>query len=459
MIRSVSLVLGVVAALAPPVGAIGAQQDPGVGQAPRPGRPGSRTDGESGPRKVETITIRRRHVEWTTTQPFSVHASEFANLAAKVSGYLGKQVVDIGDRVSKGQVLVEIDAPEVVKAVDRARAELAQAEAQAKLAKTGIDSARANRQVAEAAVTRTEAELQKLAYDRAYRDKEYNRVAALYQRQAIDQKLVDEEENRRGAAYAAESAGKAVVATARAQVAAATAQVDQASAAAEAAQANVAVAREKLAEAGVLAGYTKVTAPFDGVITHRAYHVGDFVRAAVIGGGGEPILTIARTDKMRLVTQVPDAELPLLDRGDPAIIEVAGLGLRIEATVSRTAEVEDPATHAMRAEIDLPTPGGRLRAGMFGTVTITLVPPGEAIVIPTSAIVVADGVGYCLRVEGGRAVRTRVKVGAAARRRAEVLDGVREGDVVVLDAAGIADGQPVEPAPERERGREPSAAP
>jgi RND family efflux transporter MFP subunit len=446
-------VLGLVAALTPPVGAIRAEQDPGVGQAPRPGRPASRPDGESGPRKVETITIRRRHVEWTTTQPFSIHASEYANLAAKVSGYLSKQIVDIGDRVAKGQVLAEIDAPEVVKGVDRARAELAQAEAEAKLAKTKIESARADRQIAEAAVARSEAELQKLAYDRAYREKEYNRVAALYQRQAIDQKLVDEEENKRGAAFASETAGKAAVATARAQVAAATARVDQASAEAEAAQANVQVAREKLAEAGVMAGYTKITAPFDGVITHRTYHVGDFVRAAVISGGGEPILTVARTDKMRIVTQVPDADMPLLDRGDPAAIEVAGLGLRIEATVSRTAEVEDPATHTMRAEIDLPTPGGRLRAGMFGTVTITLVPPSETIVIPTSAIVVADGVGYCFRVEGGRAVRTRIKVGAAALRRAEVLDGLKEGDVVVLDAAGIADGQPVVPAPARDEER------
>jgi RND family efflux transporter MFP subunit len=401
---------------------------------------------EDAPRPLATIAVHPRHVEWTTTLPCSFHAAEYANLYAKVSGYLARQTVDIGDRVAHGQTLAEIDAPEAVQEVRRCRAALAQSEAQAKLAGARVEGAAADQKAAEAAVQQGTAELQKLSSARLYRDKSYARIAGLARQQAVQQELVEEEEEKRSSALAAEAGGQAAVVSARAQLAAAQAKVAQAQAEAEAARANVQVIREQLGEAETLAAYTKITAPCDGVITRRTYHLGDFIRSAA-GGASDPILSIARTDAMRVVIQVPEADMPVLDPGDPASIEVTALGLRLQAAVARSAEVEDPATHTMRAEFDVPNPSGRLRAGMTGTATITLVPAREAILIPASAVVVAEGAGYCFRVVDGRAARTRIKVGAAARKSAEIVEGLKDGDVVIRDAEGVRDGELIAPRP------------
>jgi RND family efflux transporter MFP subunit len=413
---------------------------------------------EGAPRPLPTVAVHPRQFEWTTTLPCSFHAAEYANLYAKVSGYVARQTVDIGDRVTQGQTLVEIDAPEAVQEVRRCRAALAQAEAQAKLAKARIEGAAAEQKAAEAAVQQSTADLQKLSSARVYRDKSYARIEALARRQAVQQELVDEEEEKRSSAIAAETAGQATITSARAQLASAQAKVAQAQAEAEAARANVQVVMEQLGEAETLAAYTKIAAPCDGVITRRTYHQGDFIRSAA-SGASEPILSIARTDTMRVVVQVPEADMPILDRGDPASIEITALGVRLEAAVARSAEVEDPNTHAMRAEIDVPNLGDRLRAGMSGTATITLVPAHEAIVIPASAVFVADGVANCFRVVDGRAVRTRIKVGAAARRSAEIVEGLKDGDVVINDAQGVRDGEPIAPRPVGDTTERPRGAP
>jgi RND family efflux transporter MFP subunit len=407
--------------------------------AQAPGREGT-------PRPVPTIAIHPRPLEWTTSLPCSFHASEYANLHAKVSGYLAKQSVDIGDRVAQGQVLVEIDAPEAVQEVQRCRAALAQSEAQAKLARARIEGAAAEVKAAEAAVEQSSAELQKLSSARMYRDKSYARVAGLARQQAVQRELVDEEEEKRSSAIAAETAGQAAVVSARAQLGAAQAKVAQAQAEAEAARANVQVVMQQLGQAETMAAYTKIVAPCDGVITRRSYHEGDFIRSAA-SSTSEPILSVARTDAMRVVFQVPEADMPVLDRGDPASIEVTALGLRLQAAVARLAEAEDPVTLAMRAEIDVPNPSGRLRAGMTGTVTITLVGARQAIVIPASAVFVADGVAYCFRAMDGRAIRTRIKIGAAARCSAEIVEGLKDGDAVIRDAEGVRDGEPITPRP------------
>ena len=418
------------------------------GQQSPAGSPRSADDGlrrrDERPRPVKTFVIHRRPVEWKTTQDFSVHPSEIANLYANVSGYLAGQTVDIGDRVTKDRLLAEINAPELTTAVRRAEADVDLAEAQAKQAAARIRGAQAEQKTAAASIQQAQAEVQKLAAERAFREKEYDRIAGLARRNAIAPSVVDEEEKRRESAISADVAGRAAVTVAQARAEAAAVGVDQATADHEAALAGVRVAKEKLAEARILVGYTQILAPYDGLIIARNYHLGDFIRSAATGGGSQPILTVARTDKMRVVIQVPGSYVPLLNSGDPAIIQVAGLDVPLQVQITRTTGVVDPATNLTRAEIDLATPGGRIRPGMTGKATIVLEPRHEAVVIPTSAIGAADGDTFCFRVDNGRAVRTKVAIGSAALQNAEILDGVKEGDIVILDADGLEDGQPIE---------------
>jgi RND family efflux transporter MFP subunit len=425
--RSGGAIIGVAAGLVgvlAPIGLDGWTSASGQ-QSPIEGRT-SRDEGlqrrDDGPRKVKTFVIHRRPVEWRATQDFSVHPSELANLYANVSGYLARQTVDIGDRVAKDQLL---------------------AEAQAKQAGVRIRGAEADQKAIEASIPQAEAEAQKLAAERAFREKEYNRIAGLARQNALEPRLVDEEEKRRESAISADVSGRAAVTVARAKAEAARVGVDQAAADHDAALANVRVAKEKLAEARILVAYTQILAPYDGVIIARNYHLGDFIRSGATGGSSQPILTVARTEKMRVVIQVPGSYLPLLNSGDPAVIQVAGLGVPLQGQITRTTGVVDPATNLTRAEIDLATPGGRIRPGMTGKATIVLEPPHEAVIIPTSAIAYGDGATSCFRVENGRAVRTNVTIGSAALQQAEILDGIKEGDIVILDADGLQDGQPI----------------
>ena len=111
--------------------------------------------------------------------------------------------------------------------------------------------------------------------------------------------------------------------------------------------------------------YAKIVAPFDGVVTHRTFHPGALIRSAT-EGGQQPLLTVKRTDLMRVVVLVPDGDVVLTKVGDTAVVSVDALGGRsFTGTLARIARAED-AERMMRVEIDLPNPDNVLCDGMYG---------------------------------------------------------------------------------------------
>ena len=259
-------------------------------------------------------------------EPGTVKAFDYADLYAKVSGYLQEQNVDIGDSVKPDQLLAKISAPELVQAVDQARAQLDQAKSQVKLTEAGIDRAKADLEAAEANVGEKRADLKRETAYLAFRQIEYDRIRHLYDLRAIEEKLVDQNLKERDAAQAAENAAKAAIQTAIAEVAAKTAKIVEAQADLANAKAKVQVANAVLAKAKVFVDYLEIRAPKDytGVITKRSFHVGDFIRAAD-QGGGTPLLVVARTDKMRVIMKMPETYVPYTDPGDPAVVELDAL--------------------------------------------------------------------------------------------------------------------------------------
>ncbi len=146
------------------------------------------------------------------------------------------------------------------------------------------------------------------------------------------------------------------------------------------------VADARLAQAQILAQYTRIISPYTGVVTQRNFHDGDFIREA-IRGGEPPILTVTRTDLMRVIIYVPDRDTPLLDRGDEAVVRIDALGgEEFRGKVARFSEVELSTNRTMRTELDLPNPTGRLRQGMYGPVSILLEPPTDFLTIPSKAL-------------------------------------------------------------------------
>lgn len=420
---------------------------------------GAKTQKETSPTRevrtsVKVIQPRRGAMEHTTVQSGSVQAFETVHLYARASGYLKAQPVDIGDQVKRGQVLAVVDVPEVEKQVQKNEATVEQAQARVEQFKARIASANAELAATLASVTQAEANAKSAAAWVRFRNKQLGRMTDLFTLKSIDERLVDESRERYEAAVETENSAKASILTAKAQVAAGNAKIHQAEADFAEAKSQVKVAQAELERSQVLLSYAKVAAPFDGLITHRTLYPGDFVRSASEGGAGQPLLTVQRIDRMRVIVQIPDSEVPFTDPGDTALVELDALpGAKIPAKVSRVAHSEDPQTRQMRIEIDLPNTDAKIRQGMYGRVIITLENSAQLLSIPSACLVgkTDRGRGVVHVVRGGQVYPVRVRLGTDNGLRVAVQQGLSESDVVVYQPpSNLAEGTAVDVTPQTE---------
>jgi RND family efflux transporter MFP subunit len=234
-----------------------------------------------------------------------VEAFEVAPLHAKVSGYLERITVDIGDRVSRDQVLAVLDIPEMGGEYAAAQARLSEARAQ---------SAKAEADLA----------LQKVVVERHRK---------LRERRAVTEQDLDEAEAKHLSAQAS----------------------------LELARARVKSAEAELERLGALMEYAKIKAPFDGVVTERHADPGALVQAATSSGAVVPMLTVARVDRVRVFIDVPEPEVPYVDHSDRATFVPKALdGEDFSGRVTRFAGALNPSTGTMRTEVDFDNPDGRL---------------------------------------------------------------------------------------------------
>ena len=387
--------------------------------------------------RVSVVPPREGGIVRTTSQPGTMESYDFADLYAKVSGYLEDQSlhgapVDIGTEVKRGDVLAVIEVPELLEEMHRAEAAQQQAEAEVVQAKSRVDTANAEADAAEAAIDLAKAEVGKTASYLKFRNIQVDRIKKLFDQRAIDARLVDEKLEQRDSAEAAVNAAKAAVISSEAQAVAARARIVQAKADVDDAEAKVGVAKALVAKAAVFVKYTKIVSPYDGVVTKRSYHVGDFVRTAE-QGQTLPMFTVARTDKMRIIVQVPERDVPYTNVGDKAIVEMDALaGMEFKGTVARFSNSEDRTTRTMRVEIDLDNANKRLRDGMFGRVTIVVDDAAKGLTVPSSSIIAEKKKGYSVFVvRDGKLERKPVEKGQDDGQRTEILSGLTVSDDVV----------------------------
>lgn len=398
--------------------------------------------------RVEVVSPLTGGMPRTTSQPGTVHAFEWAELFAKESGYLAKQTKDIGDTVKKNEIIAELSAPELDEDVVRCEAAVKRAEAVVEQMKARITSAKAAKKAAEAAEVASHAEVKRTQASSDFYGKQFRRFQQLFASRSIDEKVVDEKEDAYLAAEAALEAAKANVLTAQAKVAEADANIIQAESDLATAVADVGVAESNLAKAKVLLDYTKIRAPFDGVVTHRGFHVGDFIRTRA-EAAQVPLFTVARNDLMRIVIEVPDRDVPYVDPGDTVLLNIDALpGRPFEGKIARLSFSEDAHSRTMRVEVDLPNTEGLLRHGMYGLANVVLQPGRtDAVRIPSACLVgeskAGDATVYVVR--DGRAVARDVKIGEDNGQTVEVLAGLAPSDrVIANNNAAVHDGLPVE---------------
>jgi RND family efflux transporter MFP subunit len=276
---------------------------------------------------VDVVTPKASSSDRALSLPGSVQPLEETVVYARASGYVRKWYADIGDKVTDGQLLAELETPELDQELDQARAQLVQAQA------TLVQS-QANRNLSQTNLQR----YVKLAPSGVVSQ------ADLEQRQAM-------------------------------------AQVDEANV--NVAQASIAAQQANMRRLTQLKSFARVTAPFGGTVTQRTIEVGSLVTA----GNGQPMYKVAAMDPARVFVQVPQDVAGSVRAGVPAAVTLREYpGRTFAGTVARAAGELDPATRTMNTEVRVPNADGALIAGMYAQVALTLPASHRVYELPATAL-------------------------------------------------------------------------
>ncbi|HUP05157.1 MAG TPA: efflux RND transporter periplasmic adaptor subunit, partial [Bryobacteraceae bacterium] len=325
-----------------------------------------------------------------------------APVLARASGYLKKRYADIGDAVKEGQVLAEMEAPELERQIQQAKAAVEQANSSEQQAEAALKQGRTNQELARVTAERYRALVEKGAVTRQDND--------VYQAQWAAQQA------------SVEALDKAVSA---------------AKGAAASAQAN-------LDRLNSLKDYLTVRAPFDGTVTLRNVDVG-----ALITEGSTLLFRVAQAGRLRTYVNVPQSDAVSVRPGQQATLTLANFpGVKFAAKVTRTSNALDPATRTLLAEVQLDNPDPRLAPGMYAQVDLAVERTQPSLTIKGDTLVVrADGPQVAV-VEGGRVRFARIQLGRDYGDRLEVLSGLQEGQQIVVNPSDLVrEGARVKPVP------------
>jgi len=367
---------------------------------------------------VRVVKPERKTVRHPIEQPgFNIEAFQETPLYARITGYIRKWNVDLGDCVHADQVLAVLYVPE-------REVELNQKEAAVRQAAAQIEQAKAAVQTAEAQLKRSKSQ--------------YERMANVGKSGVVDQENVDE--TRLGSEAAAANLVKA-----KADRAAAEAQLE--------------VAKANRDFAKTMLQYAEIRAPYAGIVTQRNVSQGDFVQPAGSGTTGRPLFVVSQVDPVRVFVNVPGADAAWIKDGVPVSLRLQGAGGEVlEGKVTRNASSLNPQSRTLRTEIDLPNADRKLLPGMYVQAHIS-VQHANAWTLPTTAIVTEGDQTFCYLVQEGKAVRTPLQTGLREAGLVEILmkqaaakSPGQEGHwieitgdetVVATNPAALSSGQPV----------------
>ncbi|HTW58618.1 MAG TPA: efflux RND transporter periplasmic adaptor subunit [Terriglobales bacterium] len=325
---------------------------------------------------------------------------------AKESGYVKDLKVDYGTHVKAGQVMAVLEIPEL-------EAQLVEDEAEIRNA--------ANQ------VTRAQHELSRYQAQYKALHLEYTRLNDVFQSQPgiVAQQEVDDAQ------------GKDL---------AASAQVDAGQAALEAAQSQLGAAKAKLAHDQTLFDYSRITAPFPGVVTERYANLGTLMQAGT-GSSTQamPLVRLSEDDLFRLVIPVPEAYVRYIRIGDPVNVRVPSLNRTFPGKVARFSVDVRADTRTMHTEVDVANPQRILLPGLYAEADLQFDRKDNIPVVPVQALSHEGQATHVLVVDAnGTLERRPVQVGIETSSDAEITSGLSEGEqVVVSDRSGLKSGERV----------------
>lgn len=326
---------------------------------------------------------------------------------AKVAGYIRKIYVDVGDHVSEGQALAVLEVPELAAELAGASAAVRRSEQEIHRAQGDVERAKSTHAAAHA------------MYDRL--NQAAQQKAGLVAQQEVDN------------AQAKDLESEAAVSSAQASL--------------SAAQQALEVAQANQNQYSALSNYTRIVAPFAGVVTARYADTGALLAAGTSNSQSMPLVRLAEVSKLRLVLPIPESIAGQIHLGDPVKVHVQALNQDIAGKVSRFAGSLDSQTRTMETEIDFDNRKGKLLPGMYTETVLQLAAQNSALLIPMEALAQNNGDATVLIVNTKSVVEERhVKLGLQGKRRVGVLSGLQENDLVVIgNRSQFRSGQKVTP--------------
>jgi len=316
---------------------------------------------------------------------------------AKVSGYVRKINVDIGDRVKTGQVLAVLEVPELMAQLQGAGAGVRHSEQEVLRAQNEVERDQAQYAALHANAQRLE-------------------QAGKARPGLIAQQELDD---------------------AQAKDRAAAAQVESAKSALSAARQQLEMSQANNTQVSAMSDYTRIVAPFNGVVTWRYADTGALVQAGTSNSNSAPVVKLAEVNILRLRIAVPESLAAAVRVGQPADVAVQATGEHFTGHVTRFTDALDRTTRTMQVEIDVPNETYKLQPGMYANVALEMQNRADALTVPIQAVQHHDGKASVLVVDQQNRVQPRdIQTGLEDPDRVEVVSGLHEGERVIMGNFG-----------------------
>jgi RND family efflux transporter MFP subunit len=357
---------------------------------------------------VGVTPVTRKSLQRNITLSSELVPFQEIDVYAKESGFVKRLYVDYGSRVKAGQLMATLEIPEL--------------EAQMQEDEAAIKNA-------ESEVSRAEHEVKRYRAQYAVFHLEYDRLNGVFQSQPglVAQQEVDDAQ------------GKDL---------AAASQVDAGESSIEAARSQLLVGKAKLIHDQTLFAYSRITAPFAGVVTQRTANLGTLMQAGTSSSTqAMPLVKLSQDDLFRLVIPVPEASVRYIRVDDPVEVRVPALNRSFPGKVARFSLDVQADTRTMHTEVDVSNPGRLLMPGMYAETTLTLEEKDSVLAVPLEAVN-HEGEQTTVYVVGssGKVEDRPITLGLQTSTDAEIVSGLVVGEVVIVsDRSGLKAGEEVRP--------------
>ena len=363
--------------------------------------------GRDAAKPVKVEVVRQETVRRAVEVVGTLAAVDQVTVSSETEGKVSKILADLGDRVTAGQALIQLDSEKQQYNFDQQKAALARA-----LAQYGAADPEHLPDVEKTP------DVQKANADLLQAKQSYDRASELFKRTLVPRQTLDDAETALQSKRASYESSLQTAKNLRASI--------------QASEATMKLANRQFRD-------TQIRAPFDGYVEKRLVNLGELVKAQM------PVIAVVRVDPLKVIAEIPEKMAPWIKDGQAVQLYVDAYPARMfEGKVSRISPAVNTATRAFPFEALVPNRDTVLKPGTFARVHIESGKEDQVLTLPYSALQYRYGVNRVFVVDSDKLTVRELKVGDRMGERIEILSGVSAGDrVAVTDVEKLVDGAKV----------------